>query len=792
MKKKNPSNLLKKRLEGKPRTENSNNYSQMLRNIAASFSQAVEHHNFGRYVEARVLYENILRVDSKHIPTLNCLGTLLLQDGQLEKGGELIKRSLALEANQPVMYMNLGTALKNRGRYEEALLSYDQAINFKSDFAEAYYNRGNTFFDLNRFEDALLDYNRAIALKPDYSVACFNRGNALRALNRLDEALASYDLAIAYRHDYGEAFHNRSYVLKDLNRINEALESCNSVIAIMPKFPDAYYNKGNALHGLHRFSEAVACYDIAITLKSDYVEAFCNRGNALKELGLLNEAIESYDRAIALKLDYAEAYNNKGNVLQICRRYDEAVLNYEKAMELAPALPYVAGSWLHCKLQCCDWEGIYSNFACMVSDIDQRKRVATPFFFLGVPSTPDHEKRCAEIYVIDKYPSVSREHNHLNRPKNDRIKVGYFSSDFCNHAMAYLIAELIELHDRSKFEIIAFSFSPASEDPIRKRLEKAFDSFNNVKDLADHEVARLARRLNIDIAVDLNGFTANSRVGIFASNPAPITVNHLGYPGTMGAGFIDYIIADEIVIPESHRRYYTERIVRLPDTYWFNDSTKIISDRLFTRSELELPEHGFVFCCFNNSYKITPDLFDIWMRILQSVTGSVLWLLEANPTVSKNLRYEALKRGVSSTRLVFAPRMNMADHLARHRHADLFLDTFYYNAHTTASDALWVGLPVLTCLGNTFAGRVAASLLNAIDLQEMITRTYSEYESRAIELATNPDLLAAVRKKLIINRTSQALFDTTRFTRHIEEAYTKMYERNQAGMPPDHLEIDGL
>jgi predicted O-linked N-acetylglucosamine transferase (SPINDLY family) len=352
------------------------------------------------------------------------------------------------------------------------------------------------------------------------------------------------------------------------------------------------------------------------------------------------------------------------------------------------------------------------------------------------------------------------------------------------------MAELFERHDRSRFEIIGFSFGPPANDIWRQRLKKAFDRFFDVRTRTDKEIAALAREWEIDIAVDLKGHTQDARIGMFALRPAPVQVNYLGYPGTLGADYMDYLIADSMLIPQEHQPYYNEKIVYLPHTYQTNNSTKVISDRPFSRAELGLPDDAFVFCCFNNSFKITPDLFDIWMRLLQAVPGSMFWLLEGNTGVGRNLRLEAGKRGVSADRLVFAPPMELADHLARLRQADLFLDTFYCNAHTTASDALWAGLPVLTSLGNTFAGRVAASLLKAIGLPELITPSHAEYEALALELATQPGRLACLRRKLALNKTTHPLFDTARFTRHLEAAYLRMHERSRAGLPPDHIVVE--
>ncbi|MGA9032483.1 MAG: tetratricopeptide repeat protein, partial [Sulfuricaulis sp.] len=630
-----------------------------------------------------------------------------------------------------------------------------------------------------------------IALKPDAAEAYNNRGNVLQDLKRLDEALASYDRAIALNPKSAETYFYRGRALEHLKRLDEALASYDRAIALMPDFAEAHFYRGSVLGNLKRLDEALASYDRAIVLNPNSAEAYNNRGNVLQDLKRLDEALVSFDRAIALKPDAAEAYYNRGYVLQNQTRYDEAVTSYAKAIAIKPDLPYAFGFWLHSMMRCCDWKDLDAVCAKLAQAIDRGERISAPFPLLAISSGPARQLHSARILFHDKYPESSTPLWRGERYAHDRVRIGYFSSDFCDHPVSHLIAQLIESHDRAKFEIMGFSFGPPTGDVWRQRLEKAFDRFFDVRTWTDQKIAALAREQEIDIAVDLNGHTKSARIGIFALRPAPVQVNYLGYPGTLGADYMDYLIADHTVIPREHQQYYDEKIVYLPDCCQVNNPTKEISDHPFRRAELGLPDGAFVFCCFNNSYKITPDLFDIWMRLLHAVGGSVLWLSEANATAVRNLRREAEQRGMAPDRLVFAPRMtSLANHLARYRQADLFLDTFYYNAHTTASDALWAGLPVLTCLGETLAGRVAASLLQAIGLPELITRGHADYEALALALATQPERLAAIRQKLALNRTTQPLFDTPRFTRHIEAAYLKMHERYQAGLSPDHIVVD--
>ncbi len=572
-------------------------------------------------------------------------------------------------------------------------------------------------------------------------------------------------------------------------RLEEAAGLLGMSLEVAPDQPGTLSNLAVALRKLGRLNDALACYDRALALKPDYIEAHNNRGNALKDLGRPDEALASFDRAIALMPEHAEAHCNRGMVLQELKRIDEALESYNLAFALNPGLDFLAGAQLHAKMKLCDWTGFDPLLSQLIEKVQLNQKATQPFPLLALTDSLPLQKKTAEISIQRNIATYIHPGSLPKRPEKGKIRIGYFSADYHNHATAYLIAGLIEIHNRDKFEVIAFSFGPDCNDEMRQRLSAAFDKFIDVRLMGDKEIAHLSRELEIDIAIDLKGFTQDCRLGIFAARAAPVQVNYLGYPGTTGAGFIDYLIADKIVIPEQSKLCYAEKIAYLPNSYFVNDAKRRISDTVFTPEQLGLPTSGFVFCCFNNSYKILPETFDIWMRILGRVEGSVLWLLEDNPTMARNLRLEAERRNVSAERLVFAKRMPHAEHLARHRFADLFIDTLPCNAHTTASDALWAGLPVLTCMGESFASRVAASVLSAINLPELITANRNDYETLAVALAINPEQLASLRQKLSKNRLTTPLFDTALFTRHIEIAYTVMYERLLAGQPPDHFTV---
>ena len=740
-----------------------------------------------RFDEALQSYERALSITPDIAEVLSNRGLILQQLERYDAALASYDRALALKPDYAEALINRGVALQGLKRHGEALACYDRALALRPDYPEALINRGAALQHLKRYDEALACYDRALALKPELAGAVNNRGNTLKALKRYDEALASYDRALAIRPDYAEALINRGAVLQDLKRYDEALACHDRALGIRPDYAEALVNRGAVLQDLKRYDEALASYDRALAIKPDCAEAPFHRGNALQELMRYDGALASYDRALAIRPDYTEALINRGAVLEGLKRLDEAVESYARALVTNPEYEFLYGTWLHAKMSIGNWRDAESQFARLASRI-QLKHKATPPFPALACSLP-LQRIAAETWVESKHrtslalPAIPR------RARHEKIRIGYYSADYHNHATAYLMAGLFEQHQRARFELVAFSFGPNENDAMRKRVSAAFDRFIDVRNVSDRDIALLSRELGIDIAVDLKGFTQDERADIFAYRAAPLQVNYLGYPGTMGAEYIDYLIADSTLIPESSRQHYSEKIAYLPNSYQANDRKRAIANTAASREESGLPATGFVFCCFNNSYKINPATFDGWMRILRQVPASVLWLFEANPSQARNLRREAEARGIDAARLIFAKHTPPPEHLARIRLAGLFLDTLPYNAHTTASDALWAGLPVLTYTGETFVSRVAASLLKAIELPELITTTQQQYEALAVELASDPERLGQIKQKLEKNRLTTPLFDTELFTRHIEAAYTQMYERYQAGLPPEDFHV---
>lgn len=737
-------------------------------------------------------------------------GNALQSLNQLEAAVVSFDRAIQLNSNIPDAFFNRGNALYALNQCDAAIVSFSQAIKIKPDYAEAYNNRGRAEHALEKFEAALSSFDLAIQFRPQLAEAYNNRGITLHAMNRMDEAVENYQQSIRLRPDYAEAHNNLGIVLGELKQYELAMASLKRAIEIRPTYAEAFNNLGNiyqaikcfesavdfhkraisikpnyaeawndlgnALYGDKQFYEAVVAYERAIDLKVDFSEAYNNRGNALQEIRQFDDAVASYQQATKIRPDYPEAWNNLGNAFTKMNRLDGAAISYEMALKICPNYDYLPGILLHTRAKLCDWRDYDQQLTSLVVNIEQGSKVASCFPVMTLVDSLTVQRRAAEIYVADKYPPNDSLGSIPSSNSSQRIRIGYFSADFHNHATTWLMAELFEHHDRSRFELFAFSFGPNRHDDMRVRIMESFDEFIDVRANTDEEVARLARAKRLDIAVDLKGYTQDGRLGIFAYRAAPVQVGFLGYPGTVGADYIDYLIADRTVIPEASQCGYVEKIAYLPNSYQVNDRKRKISTQFMSRAQVGLPESAFVFCCFNANYKITPAVFDRWMRILLAVPGSVLWLLQDNLTAASNLRKEAEVRGVNPERIVFANKIDLPDHLARHRLADLFLDTLPCNAHTTASDALWAGLPVLTQKGEGFASRVAASLLNAIRIPELITETGAQYEALAIELATQAEKLKAVKTKLQQNRLTTPLFDSQQYTRDLESVYVDIYK----------------
>ena len=712
-------------------------------------------HQNGNLKEAANIYRKLINSNSKNYPALHFLGIIEADSGNFTNAKSLMARSLSIQPPNVEFINNYATMLFKFGGYKSAV---------------EICNRGLRINDKN------------IHLIHIMSLCLFRLGN-------LPASLRQFDKLVSYQPNYGAALNDRGSVLAEMRQYDAALASFDRAMTLEPRYAEAYLNKGNTYVELERNDDALVAFGKSLAINPDLADAWHGRGNVFVNLKRYDEALSAYDKALALKPDFAKAWHGRGNALNHLRRHDQAASAYAKVLEIEPHFEFTKGLFVHEKMLSCDWRGVDSLIREIEKDISSGELAAEPFGWLGIARSDRSLQKCAELYCKRRFPADCKSPGRLPFGTHDKIRIGYSSGEFGQQATSLLLVGVLEQHDDTKFEIYAIDNGRDDLSETRRRINSAVHRVIDIKGRSRSEAAAAIRENQIDILVNLNGYFGEARMEMFAQRPAPIQVNYLGFPGTLGAGYIDYIIADKHVIPADHKMFFMEKVVYLPNCYQANDRSKEIGTGAVGRADMGLPDGGFVFCCFNNNFKVTPEIFNIWMRVLKKIEGGVLWLLEDNAAAAAHLRQEAVARGVSAERLVFAKRLPLPEHLARHRCADLFLDTLPCNAHTTASDALWAGLPLLTCLGDTFAGRVAASLLHAIDIPELITTTLGEYERLAIELATRPDKLAAIKQKLSDNRLTTPLFDTALFTRHLEAAYTAMAARHQAGLAPDHIDV---
>ena len=646
----------------------------------------------------------------------------------------------------------------------------------------------NPFIKVKGNEDALSFYNQALSLK---------------AAGQLEATVEKYDAAIRLKPDFFEAHYNKGNALLELDQYFKAIASYEVAISLKPEFVMAHFTKANAYKLLKSFNQAIESYDKALELNPDYSEAHCNKGVVLKELNLFEEAIFSFDKAISLKPDLTEAHYNRGSSLEKLKELESALESYEKAYELNPEIDYLLGIMQQAKLSLCDWSNLDETLQIVSSGINLQKPIVHALTALLFFDSPELHLLSAKTYVQSKFPADPTLGAIPKRQPGGRVRIGYYSADLYYHPVSIWLAEQLENHDKSKVELYAFCLK-SIQDPMRERLQAGFDHWVDVQGMSDLEIAKLSRELGIDIAIDLNGHTADGRSGIFAARAAPIQLNHLGYPGSMGSEYIDYIIGhaphegEDVQALARDRQFITEKIAYVPSSFTY-DRQRQVSQEPLTRAQFGLPEKGFVFTCQNGCQKLTPEVFDVWMALLRGVPGSVLWLLKPNETAVKNLIKEAKARGVEQERLIFTARevvpidqekARIAKYLASYKLADLFLDTWPYNAGTTAIDALWAGLPVLTKEGRAPVARMAAAALRGIEVPELITRTAQQYQELAIELAHSPEKLGQLKDKVQANRQSTALFDPVGNTRHIENAYLEMYRRYQEGLAPEDFYVN--
>jgi protein O-GlcNAc transferase len=797
----------------------------MPESLAALLQNAVKAHRMGDTITAERLYTKVLRQAPGDINALNLLGLIRAQQRRFAEADRLMTAALKARANAETLN-NHGSVLVELGRYAQAIDELSRAIMLKPDYAEAHFNLGNALRKSGRLEQATASFDTALRFKPAYVAALQNLSDALHELKRPVEAVSALDRAIALAPGNAQLHYNRGILQRQAEDYDEAVASFRRALQLKPNFaeayrglggalleqrdfegaaasfhrtielePDAseaYFGLGNALLRCNRSHEAEMSYRRAIGLKSDFAEAHYGLGSALLRLDRAPEAIASICRAIELKSDFAEAHCALGEALSKLGRLESAAASFRHAWEIKPEAGQALAKSVLLQRRMCDWHESFPSERALIKAAGADESSAMAFVSLVVADDPAMQlaiaRECNRALVHSNRSAIWQGHVY----KHERIRLAYLSSDFKEHPVAQLMENLFENHDRTRFELYGISLERHSASATYRRLARVFDAFVDVSELSDFEAASRIRSAEIDIAIDLNGYTEDARPRILGHRAAPIQVNYLGYAGTTGADFMDYVIVDPFVVPPEQQSNFSERLVHLPDCYLVSNTRQEVAARTPSRGECGLPVNGFVFCCLSNDYKLTPEFFDIWMRLLKSVPESVLWLRAPAAAAIDNLRREATTRGVSAERLIFAPRVDLADYFARYRLADLFLDTLPYNAHSTAMDALWMGLPVLTCAGRSFAARVAGSLLHAVGLPELVTLNLADYESAALSLAQQPAALADIKEKLARNRLRMPLFNAGRYRHHIEAAYACMWSIWQQGEPPTGFAVEPL
>ena len=705
---------------------------------ALTLAQARALHQAGRIGEAEPLYRAWLLSKPDDPDALNLLGVLCHRSDRLAEGLALIERAIALAPRSASAHCNRGAALRDLGRLDAALDSVDTALRLDPDHAIAATNRAALLLELHRPAEALAACERVLARRPHDVAAHHHRGRSLQDLGQADAALGAYAQALAAQPAFIPALDAGVDLLRGLGRLREALPLCERLCALEPA--------------------AAARWHL--------------QGSLLLELGRPQDALRSFERALALQPEHAPSLHDSGHAWTALGRPDLALEPYRRALALEPGLPFLRGQWLHTRLKVGEWDRLDLETAHLAQAIEAQAAATVPFPATVLALTEAQLLQAARTYSRQRHGAAAPRLPAW--PRGARVRLGYFSPDFHQHALATLCAGLFECHDRSRFEVFGYSFGPPRAGALRERLRAGFEHFIDVSEWTDAQIVEHARGLRIDIAIDLAGCTQGAREAIFARRAAPVQVAMIGFPGSSGAAFIDHLIADDRVVPPPSRAHYSEHVVALPHSYLANDAWRAAAGPPPSRVSVGLPEPGFVFCAFNPTAKITPAVFGLWMALLRELDASVLWLLQDNPLATRNLRAAAERAGIDPARLVFAPRVAPAEHLARHGCADLYLDTLPYNAHTSACDALWAGLPVLTRVGHTFAGRVGSSLLHAVGLPELVVGTERAYVALALHLARHPAELHALEARLVAGRSTCALFDTRRYARDLEQAFESM------------------
>lgn len=792
--------------------------------INQQFALAFDLHQKGQIDNAIQIYSKILEINPYHSDAAHNLGIIYAQGRRFEEAVKYFKIASINNPQNSIFLCNLATALNDLGKTDEAVEAFEKAKQLNPESAEVYYNLGNAYQKLNAHEKSIECYQRTIEINPNWFEAYLNCGNSLDALGRPEEALSYYEKILTINPYYAAAHVNKGNVLMKLNRSEEAVKSYNIANQLGVNNVESYLISAEAMLRRGEYKKAIELCNNGVRINPYDPRFYFHLGMNYFNIRDLNKAVEGFKKALSLKENYADAYNGLGLCFAKALHFKDAQESFANALRCDPNLfiarinsadSYYAdgdivsaleqfkklefenqplGLMQFFKQRLADWTDYDKDYDTFINSLDRPRffgAMEDPWHIQRITDSPEISKKVALNFNKQTAPDfLKTEFN--NRPKNPKIKVGFYSADFREHAVTHLTLELFSLIDRNKFEVYAFGFGRqyAASPELRQRIEKAFDRYFDINQINDHDAVKLARELNLDIAVDLSGITSEARPGLFANRAAPIQINYLGFTSTLGTNYHDYIIADPVVIPDESREFYTEKVVHLPCVMPY-DTTRDLSSVQITRAEQGLPEKGFIFCSYNQHFKITPSTYDTWMRILKSVPDSYLWMSQPyEPQAMPNLKKEAANRGVDPSRIIFADRIKDTNrHLARIALADLFLDTFPYNAHTSAIDTLWAGVPIVTTMGRSFASRLAGSLLKATGLDDLVTTNFADYEKLAIDLALHPDKLKHYRNLLKKNRTTSLLFNMKLYAKNFEKALEKMYQQNEAGLPAEHIVI---
>ena len=737
------------------------------------------------------LAKNILKEGEANFPNefsfINLLAQISLRNKEIQAGINLLKKSLIINPNQSLVMVDLGIALSINNQLDEAILFFEKSIELDPTNLQAFMRKAITLNRLDRLSDSIDCYQKIIELNPNFVDAYINQAEILNSIGKTELSLSLYQKALEIDPKNARLFIKYGNLLNKLDRVDEALNAYKRSIEIKSSNIGALVNVGYLLKKIKKHDEAIIYLKKSIEIEAD-PQVLHNIGAAYCSLGNYLEGIVYYDKAIKLKPDLIESYLLKARALATLGKIDQAILCFDKVEENKSFFKNSFGERFNAKQSICDWSNFDNDKNKLELLLKENKSVAAPLVVCNLFEDPAIHKVGAEIYANDSCPLNNILGQIKKYPKNKKIKIGYFSGDFSDHPVGLLIADVLANHDKSKFELFGFSVTKKNNSETRIRIKNTFDEFIDVENHSDKDVALLAREKKIDIAIDLGGYTRSSRPGIFAMRAAPIQIIYLGYPGTMGADYIDYIFSDKFIIPKESRQYYTEKIIYFPKSFQPNVEKLPVSNKFFTRESQGLPATGFVFCCFNNSGKITPKMFKLWIRLLSNVPGSVLWFPEFSDLTINNLRNECKKLGMEPGRLIFSSiEKYRKDHYERIKLADIFLDCYPYGGHSTASDFLRNGIPIVTLKGRSIPNMVASSMLFNLSLSELITSTELDYEKLAIKLATSPGYLKEVKFKLISNIDSSSVFNINEYTNSIESGYSQVYDRHHNSFIPDHI-----